>query len=57
MDYIYCSSVSGHSLGGSMAAPYLADNANDYEGLILLGYYSTDDLSGTELSVFSVYTC
>ncbi len=47
--------IGGHSLGGSMAASYLADNTNDYEGLILLGSYSTADLSGTELSVLSVY--
>ncbi len=38
-----------------MAASYLADNTNDYEGLILLGSYSTADLSGTELDVLSVY--
>ncbi len=47
--------IGGHSLGGSMAASYLADKANDYEGLILLGSYSTADLSGTDLSVLSVY--
>lgn len=46
---------SGHSLGDSMAASYLADNTNDYEGLILLGSYSTADLSGTDLSALSVY--
>ncbi len=47
--------LGGHSLGGSMAASYLADNAAEYEGLILLGSYSTADLSETELSVLSVY--
>lgn len=47
--------IGGHSLGGSMAASYLADNADDYEGLILLGSYSTADLSGSGLSVLSVY--
>ena len=47
--------IGGHSLGGSMAASYLADNAEDYEGLILLGSYSTADLSGTELDVLSVF--
>lgn len=47
--------IGGHSLGGSMAASYLADNADDYEGLILLGSYSAADLSGTDLSVLSVY--
>ncbi len=47
--------LGGHSLGGSMAASYLADNAADYAGLILLGSYSTADLSETDLSVLSVY--
>jgi dienelactone hydrolase len=47
--------LGGHSLGGSMAASYLASHAEDFEGLILLGAYSTADLSGTDLSVLSVY--
>ena len=47
--------LGGHSLGGSMAASYLASHTEGYEGLILLGSYSTADLSGTELSVLSVY--
>ena len=47
--------MGGHSLGGSIAAMYLNENHADYEGLILLGSYSTEDLSGTSLSVLSVY--
>ena len=47
--------LGGHSLGGSMAASYLASHTEDFDGLILLGSYSTADLSGTELSVLSVY--
>lgn len=47
--------IGGHSLGGSMAASYLADNADDYEGLVLLGSYSTADLLETDLDVLSVY--
>ncbi len=47
--------LGGHSLGGSMAASYLAENKEDYEGLILLGSYSTADLSNTSLNVLSVY--
>ncbi len=47
--------IGGHSLGGSMAASYLGDNADDYEGLILLGSYSTTDLSDTDLTVLSVF--
>ncbi len=47
--------IGGHSLGGSMAAAYLADHTEDYEGLILLGSYSTADLSSSDLAVLSVY--
>lgn len=47
--------IGGHSLGGSMAASYLEDKANEYEGLILLGSYSTADLSDTALKVLSIF--
>ena len=47
--------IGGHSLGGAMAASYAADHAQAYEGLVLLGAYSTADLSRTELNVLSVY--
>ena len=47
--------IGGHSLGGSMAASYLADHVDEYEGLILLGSYSTADLSDTDLDVLSIY--
>lgn len=47
--------IGGHSLGGSMAASYLENNVEDYEGLILLGSYSTADLSDTNLDVLSVF--
>ena len=47
--------IGGPSLGGSMAASYLAEHSDDYVGLILLGSYSVSDLSGTELDVLSVY--
>lgn len=47
--------IGGHSLGGSMAAAYLEESFSDYEGLILLGSYSTADLSETDLEVLSLY--
>lgn len=47
--------MMGHSLGGSMAAAYLEDNHKDFDGLILLGSYSTADISATSLKVLSVY--
>ncbi len=47
--------IGGHSLGGSMAASYLVDHAEEYKGLILLGSYSTADLSATDLAVLSIF--
>ena len=47
--------IGGHSLGGSMAASYLEKNLDAYEGLILLGSYSTADLSQTDLAVLSIF--
>lgn len=47
--------IGGHSLGGSMAAAYVADRADDYDGLVLLGSYSTADLSESGLRVLSIY--
>ena len=47
--------IGGHSLGGSMAASYLSDHTDDFEGLILLGAYSTADLSNSGLEVLSLY--
>lgn len=47
--------IGGHSLGGSMAAAYLAEHSNDFDGLILLGSYSTADLSDTDLGILSIY--
>lgn len=47
--------IGGHSLGGAMAANYAADHSGEFEGLILLAAYSTEDLSGTGLDVLSIY--
>ena len=47
--------MGGHSLGGSMAASYLSSHPDDFEGLILLAAYSTEDLKDSGLSVLSVY--
>jgi hypothetical protein len=38
-----------------MAASYLSNNIDMYEGLILLGSYSTVDFSNTEIKVLSIY--
>lgn len=47
--------IGGHSLGGSMAASYLGEHRDEFKGLILLGSYSTENLSDTELEVLSVF--
>lgn len=47
--------IGGHSLGGAMAASYLSKSGEDFEGLVLLGAYSTADLSAADVSVLSVY--
>lgn len=45
--------IGGHSLGGSMAASYLDGNTDKIDGLVLLGSYSTADL--TDSRVLSIY--
>ncbi len=47
--------LSGHSLGGAMAASYAAKHGEELSGLILLAAYPTEDLSGYDLSVLSLY--
>lgn len=47
--------IGGHSLGGTIAAIYLGDHADEYDGLILLASYSTTDLSESDLKVLSIY--
>ncbi len=47
--------IGGHSLGGSMAATYIVEHLDAFDGIILLGSYSTADLSSTSLDVLSIY--
>ena len=47
--------VGGHSLGGAMAASYAESHKDVLTGVVLLGAYSTKDLTGTTLRVLSVY--
>ena len=47
--------IGGHSLGGAIAASHLSKNENEFKGLVLLGAYSTKDLSGYDVSVLSIY--
>ena len=47
--------MSGHSLGGSMASSFIAENSKDFDGIILLASYSTANLSNLGLDVLSIY--
>jgi len=47
--------IGGHSLGGSMAASYIAKHTEAFEGIVLLGSYSTVDLSESSLNTLSIY--
>lgn len=47
--------IGGHSLGGAMAADYVADRASEYKGLLLLAAYPTKNLAYSGLSILSVY--
>lgn len=37
--------LGGHSLGGAMVSSYLSKHSDEYDGLILLAAYSTQDMS------------
>lgn len=47
--------IGGHSLGGYAASDYVSRHEDDYAGLILLASYSGVDLTGSNLSVLSIY--
>ena len=47
--------IGGHSLGGSMAATYVAKHKTQYKGLVLLASYSTENLKNSGLKVLSIY--
>lgn len=46
--------LMGHSLGGVMAASYLDGHTQSWGGLVLLGAYSTADLSDDGITVLSI---
>lgn len=47
--------ISGHSLGGAMAASYAAKRSDELDGLVLLAAYSTADLTDSGLRVYTTY--
>ena len=47
--------IGGHSLGGAMASSFSEKNDDKIDGLILLGAYSTSNLSSADIEVLSIY--
>ena len=47
--------MAGHSEGGRVAASYIADHTDSFDGLVLLASYSSKDLSDTDLKVATVF--
>jgi pimeloyl-ACP methyl ester carboxylesterase len=47
--------VGGHSLGGAMAAQYVASHPGAVRGLVLWAGYSASDLSALDVKVLSIY--
>jgi hypothetical protein len=46
--------IGGHSLGGAMAAQYLASNPSDIDGLIFWASYPAQNLSAINIPVLSI---
>lgn len=47
--------IGGHSLGGAMASSHVSKASDSFKGLILLGAYSTKDISDSRIAVLSIY--
>lgn len=47
--------MMGHSLGGAMAASFSAKHDEEVDALVLLAAYSTEDLNGLDMDVYSFY--
>lgn len=47
--------LSGHSLGGAMAASYASKHLDKLDGLVLLAAYPTKNLKKNDFSVLSIY--
>ena len=46
--------VGGHSLGGVVAGMYIVDHPDEYDGIVFLAAYPSDDLSGLDVNALSV---
>ncbi|MDD6195103.1 MAG: alpha/beta hydrolase [Lachnospiraceae bacterium] len=47
--------MAGHSLGGAMAAAYTEGHQEEISGLVLLGAYATEDISGADFPALIIY--
>ena len=47
--------VGGHSLGGAMSSEFAQKNPEKIKGIILLGAYTSGDLSNSDLKLLSIY--
>lgn len=47
--------MSGHSLGGAMAASYSAEHLDELAGIVLFAAYTTENLEADEFAVLSIY--
>lgn len=47
--------MSGHSLGGAMAASYSAEHLEKLDGIIFFAAYTTESLDAEDFSVLSIY--
>ncbi len=54
-EYIEEWTMMGHSLGGAMAASFSAAHDEEVDNLVLLGAYSTEDLTKLDIAVYSIY--
>lgn len=54
-EYITEWTMMGHSLGGAMAASFSVSHDEEVDALVLLAAYSTEDLTGLDIDVYSFY--
>ena len=46
--------IGGHSLGGAMASMYGARHSDEYEGIVFLAAYATDDLTDMDIKTLLI---
>lgn len=47
--------IGGHSMGAFLSSAYVYDHISDFKGIILLGGYSSKDLSNSDLKALCIY--